>query len=113
MELIPTGMEFTWKLESLSWKALGASLPTHYGIQLAKVLDFPPKIISRAEEVSHELDRTAISAEGPPMHSHLVAQRLLCLMLAAEEMTPDQLEKAVSDLKLRNTFQQKPLDASP
>eukprot|EP00210_Caulerpa_lentillifera_P004968 g4742.t1 len=97
VKLQTTGMEFLWKLQSLTCEELQTKRPRSYGIELAKLVDFPEQIIIRARQVAESVKQKEASlgagrAGGDPVSLDL-GIKLLCLTIQAGEMTDEALSK--------------------
>lgn len=111
VELKSDGMHFTWKLRPVPSSALSDAQPVHYGIQLAKILDFPADVMQRAEAISNSIDTRTI-VEPPLSYSVIdgigqmdnrqlfnLAQKLLCLAVTQQDLSEDQLLTEVQSLQ--------------
>ena len=104
------GLHFTFKLCPISYAALRTALPEHYGIQLAKILDFPQEIIQRAEDIARHVrfhpmadateETRVVRGIGPvdARAANDLCQKLLCLAVSADEMETDRVGEEVKRL---------------
>ena len=105
------GLHFTFKLCPISYASLKTALPEHYGIQLAKILDFPQEIIHRAEDIARHVrfhPMTGASEETRVVRgigdvdaraANDLGQKLLCLAVSADEMATERLREEVKQLQ--------------
>lgn len=98
-------MHFTRKLKSVEWHEWKDAPPIAYGIELAKILDFPSTVIQRAKSISDALRNTVPCCnivsddQRKTFAMHSILQKLFCISVLEKSMDEDALRNEVSALK--------------